>query len=463
MYTPISAPARRMPHRFLMALAVLAGLTVLMSSPAGAGYYPPAHSDAAYFHDSLAPYGTWTHHASYGAVWYPHGVAHGWRPYTQGRWVWDDSYGWTWASAFAWGWAPFHYGNWVWDTAFGWIWVPRRIWAPAWVTWRYSDSYIGWAPIGYGANWWSYSPGWNYGGWNYVHRHHFGAPVIHHHVIVVKQYQTIYHNTRHWAPPRNTHNRIAHRGFDRNFVERGSRYKVDRVHARPDHWQRNDHRSGSSDRNVWHDNGRDDARHVVPERRADGRREQQWSERSDGQRGMPNEYRREERYSDQQWRGQEQQRTRQMQTQPRPSHPQAQPQRQRQAQEQQRPRQMQAQQRPPQAQAQPQRQRQALEQQRSRQMQAQQRPPQAQEQLRQQQMQRRQVQAPQHPQARGREPQMQRQAQTAQRQAQTPPPRIQSQRAPQQEQRQPQQRYEQRAERRDGSCDGAREGGRSWR
>jgi hypothetical protein len=29
----------------------------------------------------------------------------------------------------------------------GWVWVPGSEWAPAWVSWRESDDYIGWAPL----------------------------------------------------------------------------------------------------------------------------------------------------------------------------------------------------------------------------------------------------------------------------------------------------------------------------
>ncbi len=461
MYAPLSHPVRRTHPRFAMMLVVIAALMLWMftATPANAGYYPPTHSDAAYFHDSLAPYGTWTHHASYGAVWYPRGMAHGWRPYTHGRWVWDDGYGWTWASGFAWGWAPFHYGNWMWDAAFGWIWVPGRVWAPAWVTWRYSDSYVGWAPIGFGVSYWSHNPRWNYGGWNYVHRHHFGAPVIHQHIIVVNKYQTIYKNTKHWSPPRNAHNRVVHRGFDRDFVERGSRYKVDRVHARPDQWQRNDHRQGPAGRDDWRDNRQNGARHVTPERRVEGRpdgqRAPQWNGRQDGPRGRPDDNRREARQPDRQQHMQQQQRqphqgqVPQRQAQQPQRQPQVQEQhRSRQAMDQQRQQQMQQQQRRPhqgqvpQRQAQqPQRQPQAQEQQRSRQ---------AMDQQRQQQMQQQQRRPPQ--------------GQVPQRQAQQPPRQrqAQEQRAPQ-AQRQPQQHYEQRVERRDESRDGGRDGGRTWR
>lgn len=434
---------RRTHPRTAMTLALLTALALWMSAatPAKAGYYPPAHSDAAYYYDSLAPYGTWTHHASYGAVWYPRGMAHGWRPYTHGRWVWDDGYGWTWASGFAWGWAPFHYGNWVWDAAFGWMWVPGRVWAPAWVTWRYSDSYVGWAPIGFGVSYWSYNPGWNYGGWSYVRRHHFGAPAVHQHIIVVNNYKTIYRNTHHWAPPRNRYNRVEHRGFDRGFVERGSHYKIDRVHARPEHWQRNDHRTGTPHRNDWRGDRQasrhDGARQAVPERRidgrVDGRRAPQWNGRQESQRQTSDQLRQ------RQWH--EQQR-RQQQVQP--------PHRQREIQERrQPPQQAHQQQRQRQLQEQQRRMQQAQPQQRQREMQERRQPPQqAHQQQRQRQLQEQQ-----------RRPQ---QAQPPQRQRETQERRHahQQPRAPQ-TQRQPERRYEQRAERRDES--GWRDGGRSWR
>ncbi|MEQ8283423.1 MAG: hypothetical protein RIC04_15195 [Parvibaculum sp.] len=465
-------PPRRTQPRTAMTLALLAALALWMSTatPAKAGYYPPAHSDAAYYYDSLAPYGTWAHHASYGAVWYPHGMAHDWRPYTHGRWVWDDGYGWTWASGFAWGWAPFHYGNWMWDAAFGWIWVPGRVWAPAWVTWRYSDSYIGWAPIGFGVNYWSYNPGWNHGGWSYVYRHHFGAPVIHHHVIVVKQYRTIYHNTRHWAPPRNAHHRVVHRGFDRGFVERGSRYKIDRVHARPEHWQRNDHRAGTPHRNDWRDD-RQAARHDGV-RRAEENPHWQGSQRNgrpeDGWRTTQPQERqqhdRQQHWQHQQQRAQQEQRQHQTRERQRPPIQQDQPpQRQRQAERQQPSWQPPAQHRQRQvdapqwrAQQQPQ-QRQMQQQQRQHPPMQQGQPPQRQRQAERQQPswqppaqhRQQQVDAPQ------RRAQQQQQRQMQQQQRQRPQQAQQHRPSPQTRQQRPPQRHEQRAER--------RESERNWR
>jgi hypothetical protein len=102
--------------------------------------------DTSFFYDYLSPYGIWVQYSPYGYVWIPHSPGYGWRPYTRGRWVWTD-YGWTWISDFRWGWAPFHYGRWAWDAEFGWFWVPGTTWGPAWVTWRWSNLYIGWAPL----------------------------------------------------------------------------------------------------------------------------------------------------------------------------------------------------------------------------------------------------------------------------------------------------------------------------
>jgi hypothetical protein len=74
-------------------------------------------------------------------------VAAGWRPYTEGQWVWTDEFGWTWVSDEPWGWATYHYGRWYFDPIYGWSWVPGRVWAPAWVSWRQSTDHMIWAPL----------------------------------------------------------------------------------------------------------------------------------------------------------------------------------------------------------------------------------------------------------------------------------------------------------------------------
>ena len=96
------------------------------------------------FYDELEPYGRWVD-CSYGDCWVPR-VSRGWQPYYNGEWVYTE-YGWTWVSYDEWGDDPYHYGTWVYTARWGWAWIPGTVWAPAWVTWTYSDSYVGWAPL----------------------------------------------------------------------------------------------------------------------------------------------------------------------------------------------------------------------------------------------------------------------------------------------------------------------------
>jgi hypothetical protein len=101
------------------------------------------------FYQPLQPYGTWVDVSPYGRCWHPTDVQADWQPYTTGHWEWTDQ-GWYWVSDEPWGWACCHYGSWYDDANVGWIWIPGTEWAPAWVTWRDSDDYIGWAPCGPG-------------------------------------------------------------------------------------------------------------------------------------------------------------------------------------------------------------------------------------------------------------------------------------------------------------------------
>jgi hypothetical protein len=101
--------------------------------------------------DEVRPYqaelsinGSWASDSSYGSVWYPNGVAAGWRPYSDGYWSYGPG-GYFWVSYEPWGWAPYHYGNWQWTGYRGWGWVPGP-WGAA---------YVGWAPLDYWGR-----PGW---------------------------------------------------------------------------------------------------------------------------------------------------------------------------------------------------------------------------------------------------------------------------------------------------------------
>ena len=100
------------------------------------------------FYTKLEPHGAWLETADYGYVWQPREAesSRSWRPYTNGRWVYTDA-GWTWISEEPFGWATYHYGRWTRLRGIGWVWVPGQQWAPAWVSWRKSNDYVGWAPL----------------------------------------------------------------------------------------------------------------------------------------------------------------------------------------------------------------------------------------------------------------------------------------------------------------------------
>src|SRR5262249_27747547 len=98
-----------------------------------------------FFHQELEPYGRWVNTSSYGELWYPTVVSAGWAPYVDGEWGYTDC-GWTLVSYDRFS-VAFHYGTWVWVDPYGWCWEPGYVWGPAWVTWAWSDSYIGWAPL----------------------------------------------------------------------------------------------------------------------------------------------------------------------------------------------------------------------------------------------------------------------------------------------------------------------------
>src|SRR6266567_3464120 len=74
---------------------------------------------------SLYSYGSWSNCGGYGFGWRPFGVGYGWSPFTDGQWIWDPAFGWTWVSFQPWGWAPYHYGGWLFDSGCGgWFYSP---------------------------------------------------------------------------------------------------------------------------------------------------------------------------------------------------------------------------------------------------------------------------------------------------------------------------------------------------
>jgi hypothetical protein len=150
------AAAAQPPAPALMQPALNAAIAV------GVGFHGTVGVDA--FYSNLAPYGYWVNRPSYGWVWLPRHIRHGWRPYSAGRWAYTD-YGWTWVSAEPFGWATYHYGRWNLDPDYGWAWVPGTDWGPAWVSWQEGDGYCGWAPLPPAVGW-SAGVGLDLGGFN---------------------------------------------------------------------------------------------------------------------------------------------------------------------------------------------------------------------------------------------------------------------------------------------------------
>jgi hypothetical protein len=77
---------------------------------------------------SLYSYGSWFDCGGYGFGWRPFGAGYGWSPFTDGQWIFDPTFGWTWVSYQPWGWAPYHYGGWLFDSGCGgWFYSPPML------------------------------------------------------------------------------------------------------------------------------------------------------------------------------------------------------------------------------------------------------------------------------------------------------------------------------------------------
>jgi FecR protein len=137
--------------------------------------------------DDLNAYGRWVTDTGYGSVWTPTYVAPGWAPYRDGRWAWEDTYGWTWIGYEPWGWAPYHYGRWYHSPRYGWCWYPARAvvpWSPALVTFMtfggigFGFNTIGWVPL---APFEPFTPWWGYGNTVIVNNTYIVNGGHHHH------------------------------------------------------------------------------------------------------------------------------------------------------------------------------------------------------------------------------------------------------------------------------------------
>ncbi len=185
-----------------------------------------------YFYASLSPHGTWID-IGYGTIaWKPTIMVRNWQPYHQGRWIWSD-YGWYWNSYEPFGHIVYHYGRWYFDDYYGWIWIPDYEWAPAWVEWRYTDSYIGWAPlspyavfsisIGISFTHDYYVP---YSNWHYVHINNFYNPYLTSYYVSAQYKYRIHSRSRHRVNYGYYNGRIRNNGIDVSFIEKRTAQKI---------------------------------------------------------------------------------------------------------------------------------------------------------------------------------------------------------------------------------------------
>lgn len=201
-------------------------------------------SDDVYGLRDLDDYGTWRDEPSYGHVWVPRDVPPTWAPYTTGRWVHDDFYGWTWVDTAHWGWAPYHYGRWVYVGSY-WAWAPgpvvvRPVYSPALVAFfggghvsvGIGFPYVSWVALGWGEPvipWW--------GSTHYRHRpcwDGWGGPTIVNNVYVDRRH----YRERTVIRYRNEHERgaivaVRRDDFGHRSVDRVRVTHVERRELRP--------------------------------------------------------------------------------------------------------------------------------------------------------------------------------------------------------------------------------------
>ena len=188
------------PRLRRLAFALLSSCTLstaFVAAPAVLGTTTVAQAQvSAEFESALEPYGEWLRHPRWGMVWMPYDRPPGWRPYTEGHWVYTDDWGWYWISDGEeedWGWVAYHYGRWVLDRRMGWLWVPGDEWAPAWVDWRRGGEYVGWAPSAPDDVIYEYddNPSW----WIFVQPRYMTARGVRAHVLPPRRVTTIIRQT----------------------------------------------------------------------------------------------------------------------------------------------------------------------------------------------------------------------------------------------------------------------------
>jgi hypothetical protein len=121
--------------------------TIGYSRQSSSRYLESGYEDCEY---ELSHSGRWVYEPEYtNYVWIPYHIGSSWKPYWNGRWIWNPYYGYVWNSYDSWGWYTHYYGRWQWSSFYGWYWIPGYQWSPAWVSWFWGSSYYGWCPLSY--------------------------------------------------------------------------------------------------------------------------------------------------------------------------------------------------------------------------------------------------------------------------------------------------------------------------
>ncbi len=231
-----------MLKRSLLLGTAVAGVLVanpgfLRTDHAGLHFVSPAHAqrssnvDISIFFDELAPHGRWLSTRRHGYVWVPARVAQDWRPYSDGHWVYTRPYGWLWVSDEPYGWAVYHYGRWGYDDDQGWFWVPGSEWAPAWVSWQYSDEYVGWAALPPSGSGYAFSIGTGaitigIGAWRFVPTRNFLDSNVQTHILVGNRNPEVLRATRPAGSVRVVNNVVVNNVINVTNVERVVARKV---------------------------------------------------------------------------------------------------------------------------------------------------------------------------------------------------------------------------------------------
>ncbi|HEU5396486.1 MAG TPA: DUF6600 domain-containing protein, partial [Verrucomicrobiae bacterium] len=122
-----------------------------------------------------------------------------------------------------------HHNRW------GWCWAPDTVWGPAWVSWRYNNSYCGWAPLpptacyrpGFGFSYFGHSVGFGFG-FGLTARHYTFVPLDHFHERSPGRFRVPHREIdRVWGAT-TVHNQMI-RGNNNLLINRG--VPVDRVAA----------------------------------------------------------------------------------------------------------------------------------------------------------------------------------------------------------------------------------------